>query len=398
MNQAPPSWIQSIKQTAIDTMAIPLSGYTPSFPWEEFSNVLAPALGLPQCHIHVTAARTLAPDEILQPFGSQPVTLPIETIPIPGHCFFLMAKEEIEPLASLVLTESGSYRGFLSSLLQEGFYHHLCTQAAALINHQQYFNTLTLKIAKTLPLPNESALCIDIEIVTSKRPFWARLVLPASFHAALKTHFAQKTAESIHLPLFQKTTLPVLITLGQTQLSFQELKGLKQGDFLLLSQCLWDPEHKKGTALLTLQNTPIFRLRLKEDHLKILNYAIAEDLPTMDPNTPSSADFNPEEEKEFAEIEEGAHFGTTNEESTQEEPGLISTAQIPITLVVEVSRIRMSLDELLRLSPGNTLDLSMRPEQGVCLTIDGKRIAKGELIKMGDLLGVRILQLGASFE
>ena len=88
-----------------------------------------------------------------------------------------------------------------------------------------------------------------------------------------------------------------------------------------------------------------------------------------------------------------------------EEPGtnattekLISSQKIPLTLVIEVDRIRMSLDKLLQLAPGNVLDLSVRPEQGVYVTIGGKKVAHGEIIKLGDALGLKILQLGDSGE
>jgi flagellar motor switch protein FliN/FliY len=47
---------------------------------------------------------------------------------------------------------------------------------------------------------------------------------------------------------------------------------------------------------------------------------------------------------------------------------------------------------LLHLKPGNVLELSVRPEQGVDLSIGGKKVAKAELVKLGDVLGVKILE------
>jgi flagellar motor switch protein FliN/FliY len=76
------------------------------------------------------------------------------------------------------------------------------------------------------------------------------------------------------------------------------------------------------------------------------------------------------------------------------EENMIPADQVPMTVTVEVTRLRVSLDKLLQLSPGNVLELPVKPEQGVDLTINGKKVAKAELIKMGDALGVKILQIG----
>jgi flagellar motor switch/type III secretory pathway protein FliN len=53
----------------------------------------------------------------------------------------------------------------------------------------------------------------------------------------------------------------------------------------------------------------------------------------------------------------------------------------------------MNVDKLLQLSPGNVLELGVKPEQGVYITIGGKRLAHAELIKVGETLGVKILKL-----
>jgi flagellar motor switch protein FliN/FliY len=55
----------------------------------------------------------------------------------------------------------------------------------------------------------------------------------------------------------------------------------------------------------------------------------------------------------------------------------------------------MSIEQLMKLEPGNLLDVDIRPEHSVNLTIQGKLVGKGELIRIGDAVGVRILQLGA---
>jgi len=54
----------------------------------------------------------------------------------------------------------------------------------------------------------------------------------------------------------------------------------------------------------------------------------------------------------------------------------------------------MSLEKVMELRPGNTLELKTRPEDLLDVTLNGKRIAKAELVKIGSVLGIKILSLG----
>ncbi len=73
---------------------------------------------------------------------------------------------------------------------------------------------------------------------------------------------------------------------------------------------------------------------------------------------------------------------------------LTASKDIPFPIVIEIDRIHLPLEKLLSLEPGNVLELPIRPEQGVYLTVHGKKIARGELIKLGDTVGVKILEIG----
>lgn len=72
----------------------------------------------------------------------------------------------------------------------------------------------------------------------------------------------------------------------------------------------------------------------------------------------------------------------------------LAPKDIPLTVVVEVGRIQISVQKLLELQPGNLLELDVHAENGVDLVVNGKAIGKGELLKIGDALGVRILDKG----
>jgi len=69
-------------------------------------------------------------------------------------------------------------------------------------------------------------------------------------------------------------------------------------------------------------------------------------------------------------------------------------ANLDITIIVEAARFKISLDKLMNLQVGNLIDLAVNPQAGVDLVVNGKKIARAELLNLGETLGVRILDLG----
>ncbi len=399
MTQAPLDWIQQIENTLIDTKIIPLSGYAPSFPWEEFSKEIGALFQYTDLKISIKQMKILSGEAISQGFGTNIIPLYLHLTPLEGTIFFLMGKEEINELTTLALTQSHVNKGFLSSSFKEGFYYYICTEVALKLTELKAFGDLSIKLGKEAPLPQEESLCIDIEILHSKASFFARIVAPASFHKAFKEHFHEKRPLSFNTPAAKRTPVYTAVTIGQTELSITQWKNIHVGDFIALDQCTFDPQTKKGTAFLCLENSPILRLRIKEDHLKIVNYATYhEEKHSMDPKIPES-DEHFDESQEFssaevnAETDEGHLWSSDLTKADLQEDELTLTAQIPLTLVIAVARLQMPLEELLSLSPGNTLELPVKPQQGVDITIQGKKVAKAELIKLGEMLGVKILRL-----
>ena len=74
--------------------------------------------------------------------------------------------------------------------------------------------------------------------------------------------------------------------------------------------------------------------------------------------------------------------------------GSITPADIAVLLTAEVGRFNMTAQKLMELRPGNFLRLDVMPENGLDLTINGKKVGRGELICVGEKLGIRILEVG----
>lgn len=69
---------------------------------------------------------------------------------------------------------------------------------------------------------------------------------------------------------------------------------------------------------------------------------------------------------------------------------------IPLKICVEVAQLSLSIHDLLAVQAGNIMQLPATPESSVSLTLNGKQIGTGELIKIGDMLGIKILKIHAS--
>jgi len=80
-------------------------------------------------------------------------------------------------------------------------------------------------------------------------------------------------------------------------------------------------------------------------------------------------------------------------EDTARTEKMVATHDVPLSVTVEVARLSITLNKLLALQPGNTLDLAITPEQGVNLTVNGKIVGRGELMQIGETLGIQITEV-----
>jgi flagellar motor switch protein FliN/FliY len=65
-------------------------------------------------------------------------------------------------------------------------------------------------------------------------------------------------------------------------------------------------------------------------------------------------------------------------------------ADIPVTLVVELGRVNLSLGRLADLKPGDVIELGRHSREPVELTSGGKLVARAELVQIDTELGVRV--------
>ena len=123
----------------------------------------------------------------------------------------------------------------------------------------------------------------------------------------------------------------------------------------------------------------------------------------IEEDSDADEDFDDEEGKEEADknasvdVPEGdipAKAETLKPEESKKSVSSISPCDIPVSLTIEVGRVCMTAKRLMALQSGNMLELDIIPENGVDLVINGKKVGKAELIRVGEKLGVRVLEIG----
>ncbi len=295
-----------------------------------------------------------------------------------------MGQEDVRKLTSLTLSTEKGVKGFTTPAFQEGFCRFLLLQAVQAIDALRPLGDLSLKMAASRPLPSAEAITYDVSLHIEQETLWARLAFPLSFRQLFKAHFATMSPLLEH---GEAMDLPLRVVIAQTTLTVAEWKKVKKGDAILLDTCSFDPATHEGNVTLAVSETPLFFAKPMGQQLKIVDYALYNE-ETMSEDDSTSHEEEPEEE--YTEEGEETPESLSSEENSQE---LFDPQDVPLSLTVEVARLTIALGKLLQLKPGNVIDLPVHPEQGVDISIGGKKMAKGELVRLGDALAVKILQL-----
>ena len=66
---------------------------------------------------------------------------------------------------------------------------------------------------------------------------------------------------------------------------------------------------------------------------------------------------------------------------------------IPLNLEVVVGSTRIQIRELINIGPGSVLELDRETTEPVDIKVNGKLVAKGELVVVGERFGVRITEI-----
>jgi len=114
------------------------------------------------------------------------------------------------------------------------------------------------------------------------------------------------------------------------------------------------------------------------------------------------AEQKPEEKEEPSAWEPvSPQVGMPETEEHLEEPPeevLLALLSVPLEVSVVVGSKRISLEELFSLKPGSVIVLDRMINEPVDITVNGRKIAEGELVVVNDRFGVKITKIASKDE
>jgi type III secretion protein Q len=193
---------------------------------------------------------------------------------------------------------------------------------------------LSPRLARTLP-EVRGALAVELAVAAGEVAGRARLLLPPAAVRALRAAVPGPEPAAA-LPI------PVSIRRGAVVLAAEELELLVPGDVVLVEGAA--PADTQET--LVLPGGVAIRGRREEDAFQVEEIAMTE-----------------------------------------------RTAQLPVTLEVELARVEIPVGELARLEPGSVLPLPIDRRGLVTLRAGERAVARGELVDVDGAVAVRVLSV-----
>ncbi|NGX52416.1 MAG: hypothetical protein KR126chlam5_00714 [Candidatus Anoxychlamydiales bacterium] len=382
------SWLRKINKTLLTLDELPLLRTYAPFNFDEFSNHLMKKFSLKSVKIEPSEMKWIKADELKQGFSDNVNYLSFVFSNLDGNTYLLMDLEDISKITNEFISGSPQIK-LTTTLLEESYFRYISLETLHILSEMNLFQDLSAKMVEITEPLQEDSLCLDIKININDISVYARIAITPKFRKAWENHFISNPplkAEEISKTL----QLTMSAEIGSVNLNYETLKKIQIGDFVILDKINYNVKTNKGQVTLKLGDTKLFLAKVKQNKLKIIDFVKYSEETNME-KKPNEKPIEPKE-KPVAEKKPEAEEIVEVEEKTELQISQIEN--MPITIIVEAARFKITLDKLMSMQPGNLLDLSVHPEKAVNLVVNGEQIAKGELVSLGDTLGVRILEMG----
>ncbi len=356
MTLSPPlDWLKRIDKALLKLDEKPQFAFPAPFPLKRVEALLRQLFNHEAVSLKLQERGWLEADQILSGLGEHLYPLKIEMTPLEEPLYFVLSEQDLAELMSGLLGGEIESAPFYDPALTNGFYHYLALEALQLIEEAKFAHPLSPRLGE-IPkdigeaIGQSPCFVVDLSIELDRKTVWGRVIVPASFRKAFKAHFVSFPPQALSRSAQQKIPVTISMLVGYSELRLEDYRNISAGDFVILDRCSYDPLEKKGTVIMVLGETPLFRGKIKSGEIKILEYPRYEEVKM--------------EEEDMESEEEGLE---------KEESKPIRVEDLLINLTVEVGRVRMSVSELANLTPGNLIELNIAPEQGVNLIVSGKK-------------------------
>lgn len=449
-------WLKQLSPSLLRLNHIPLMGRAPAFPWENLSDKIAEHFDLNPFSLQISDGVFLTSEEIPSSLGTSNIYFDLSFSTLAGTFHWVISKENLSQIMAILLNVEISYSRGIDESFFEGFKNFLGHELLFIFNQIPFDKKLDPHLKISDSPPSEHILRHDIFFDMKGHSFTSHILLTESFLQGWRARYASDSTENKSSSLLENCRLPIQLIGGHISLFSSQWKNISAGDLLILDQCTVDPVNKEGQVTLIIHQTPFFNASYQNNKIKILEKDVFQKVPSpmIDKNNTDEDDdhledddtdfddidfdddddfddeddfdeeFDEDEEEEskshddaLDDDEEGSESSSTQttkedhtkkaaqvketppEKNTSEKPASSSKEairhvdDIPLTISIEVGRLEMTVKKLSDLQPGNLLELDPNPENDVDLVINGSRVGRGELLRIGENLAVRVLEL-----
>lgn len=337
----------------------------PHFPQALCERMLKDKFRLEDVSIRIQARGVLSSEQVLQEVGNRMIVQDFLAQPLqPSSFFFVTSEEDLQAFMVAVFNDTSLASYFYEKDRLLGFHYYYCTELCRLLQELSWLPSISLKVGRETHFSGQplqgSYHVVDVMSRFDGTVMHFRMLfseaLCESCYALLSS-----TNQSIDVQKLGPLSIGVSIEVGYCQLTQEEWAQVVPGSFISLDSCLYDPDTEESGGLLVVQGKKVFGgrfLDVKSGDFKITSY----------PNLQ----------------EEEMH--TEEEAKATPPPGH--------KLIAEVARYTLTVEEFLKLSQGSVLNFNgVHPSRGIHIILDGAKVGRGEIVSLGDVLGIRVLEV-----
>ena len=243
---------------------------SPSFSLEEFSKKIKEKFQLENFSISVTDSSWQTQDEIKSSLGKNISQLCLIFTPLLGNIYFFIANEDIKTLTNAFLLKDGQEDVLNSEALENGFYRYIVLNVLNLFEKTPSFTNLNAKIVEDAEMKALDAFVLSLNIKINDKSVNTKIAITQDFRKSWNNFFLSEPSVFAE-QMKNSITLPLQIIAGHVMLSKEEIKKLKEGDFVILDRCSLDLKENIYETILALNGNPLFSAKVKKNKLQIMD-------------------------------------------------------------------------------------------------------------------------------
>ncbi len=250
----------------------PFLGRSPPFDWKQLTEKLRVEPGFSDVEVH--AADLQWSEDVLRELPKACATAQIALSGLQGSIFCLLPLEQADHLFNHLIGDES----LAETSLKEAFLRYFLSQALDMVGSisplQGFVATLIAIEESSSQVRCESAhLFVDLTVKYQERAITMRLIYDDAFAQAWKTHWAAQDKPRLSDLVSSNVELPLHCSVGQTELTIDEVKGLKVGDWVKLDSHGFDAALKPSQLTLSIGEQRVGKGLIESDQIKVQEFS-----------------------------------------------------------------------------------------------------------------------------